>query len=987
MKSKQTLFLTAALAAAALAMSAPAAPLFSDDFNDATVSAGKWTVFNGHYIGNDDVGEPWATNDFRVEWAYDYGALTYTFFRGNTTDTDGPQPVPPAPKTTDGSMKGVRMQVNKFNDQPSFDAVNLYAKGLNATGNFVLKFDLFVNHPSFADSGVGTTEYALMGLNFTGTNVSWTTFGTAPGFTNSPAGQNSDGFYFMTTADGGAARNQRLALGRAGGPAVDPQVVTDVYPDISGQPVFPDRDGGGVADNLLQFSDYSPFKQRLFNTPESEFRGIAGKRWIEVELVQYDGMITWKMDGLTVARFTNSTPYTAGTVMIGYMDIFSSITGPGQDEKDQQWVLFDNLTVEPVRTVTVTTADNGSTPGDGQTSLLEALTDLQDNDVINFNIPSTGGRAVVIPTPQDGYPLIERHNVTLAGYTQPGSGPNTNAPSAGNNAVIKVYLDSSEGPGQRTVLDFPGFGLSESAILGVRNGRNFEASGLGFLSRFTAGNDEDAVIYCFAFVSDSRDAHLWGNRFGIVGTADIPITDPVFPVVNGHFVAGGRSAVASFADGDLFSSGLIFGVDGDWYGDAGEANVAVGMGLAVHLQTPDVRVSGNYINVFPDGSFFHPDAVSFYDDKGDIEAIENGKGDNMLIGTDGDRVSDFLEGNHIGPVRYPTFTEFWRPATNIIHAGNSVGIGPTGVTYTNSAALVQVRRDSWIRIGSDLNGDPTVPGADQEAIVAADRLEANRIHNLSGPLINFHGSNNDLDGEGNRTLAARIAVRGNEMVNNFGSFPISVGQNVEFATFFAPLLTDAENDNQPVLSTNSTVTILEGVIPAFLDTAGVTETRLEVYRADPLGRSMAGGDYPGGWLQGEEFLAYYFVDGGDDSNPEPLKFSFDVTGLNLTQADLEGLTVVAAYYVPTPWGLPPIVRTSRFSATLGEPSTSTPSSLAVARSGNNLVFTVTGGAGPFQLQSRPDVAMGQWNNVGDAGPGPFNVPAPAVPTFYRVAGQ
>lgn len=259
MKSSRALILAAVLAAPVLAMTAPAAPLFSDDFNDATVSTGKWTVLNGHFTGDDPAGVPYATNDFRVEWAYDYSALTSVFFQSGA-DPGTPLPIPLAPKTGDGSKKGVRLQVNKFNDQPSFDAVNLYAKGLNATGNFVMKFDMFLNHPGFADLGENTTEYAMMGLNFTGTNLNWTTFDTVPGFTNSPAGQNSDGFYFMTTGDGGAARNQRLALGRAGGPALDPQVITDVYPDISAQPVFPDRDGGGVADNLLQLQDYSPFK-------------------------------------------------------------------------------------------------------------------------------------------------------------------------------------------------------------------------------------------------------------------------------------------------------------------------------------------------------------------------------------------------------------------------------------------------------------------------------------------------------------------------------------------------------------------------------------------------------------------------------------------------------------------------------------------------------------------------------------------------------
>lgn len=994
MKYPNALRFLAALTVPALSTAVAAAPLFSDDFNDPVVSATKWNVFNGHLVGNDGNGDPYAPDDFRVEWGYDYSQLTYIFYQDGA-DPGTTLPVPPAPKTRDGSMKGVRLQVNKFNDQPSVDAVNLYAKDLTAAGDFVLRFDLFLNHPSWIDSGVGTTEYALFGLNFAGTNVNWTTFGTAPGFLDSPAGQNSDGFYFMTTGDGGAGRNQRLAVGRAGGPAIDPQVNSTIYPDISAQPVFPDRDGDGTADNLLRFNDYQPFKKRLFNTPRSEFAGVAGKRWIEVELVQYAGVITWKMDGLIVARFTNSTPYTAGTVMIGYMDIFSSITGPGQEERDQQWVLFDNLTVEPIRTVTVTTANNSSTAGDGQTSLLEALTDLQDNDVIKFNIPSPGTSAVVISTPQEGYPLIEKQYVTLDGYSQPGASPNNAAPPEDNNAVLRIYLDSSTGPGQRTVLDFPGFGQSESAILGVRNARGFSASGLGFLSRFTAGNDEDADIYAIALVSDSPGAHLWGNRFGFYRQGELIVPNPDLPVrYGGYALLGGRSAVANFRDTatvpgtTLYASPLTIGVDGDGYGDVGEGNIAVGMGLAIHLQTPDTRLSGNRINVFPDGSLFDPELAPAYADKGDIEAVENGEGHNMLIGTDGDRVSDALEGNFYGPVRYVTFNEFWRTATNITVAGNAFGIGPKGAPYTNTAALVQIRSDSWIRIGSDFNGDPTV--AADAAIVASDLLEANRIYNLAGPLINFHGSNNNLDGDGNRTRAARVALRGNVMVNNIGSFPISPGQNVDFPTFFAPLLADADNDHKPVLDTNSSPTTLIGRIPAYLDTPGVTEVRLEIYKADPIGRAQVSPDYPGGWLQGKEFLAYYFVDGGDDADPEPLKFRFDLTALNLTEADLAGLTVVAAYYVPSPWGLPPIVRTSLFSETLGEPAASgEPPVLAVARSGNDLVFTVTVGTGPFQLQSRPEVATGAWTNVGDPFAGPsITIPVPAIgPVFYRVAGQ
>ena len=54
---------------------------------------------------------------------------------------------------------------------------------------------------------------------------------------------------------------------------------------------------------------------------------------------------------------------------------------------DESWVIFDNVRVESVRTVVVDTIDNGSTPGDGKTSLLEALLGLQENDRITFFNP------------------------------------------------------------------------------------------------------------------------------------------------------------------------------------------------------------------------------------------------------------------------------------------------------------------------------------------------------------------------------------------------------------------------------------------------------------------------------------------------------------------------------------------------------------------------------------------------------------------------
>jgi hypothetical protein len=111
-----------------------------------------------------------------------------------------------------------------------------------------------------------------------------------------------------------------------------------------------------------------------------------GKRWVQVEVSQVADVLTWKIDGRIIGRRANTSPWKSGRVMIGYMDPFAGVS----EVKGENWLLIDNLRVEPVRTVTVTTTDNGSTAGDGKTSLAEALKDLRANDRITFNIPGSG---------------------------------------------------------------------------------------------------------------------------------------------------------------------------------------------------------------------------------------------------------------------------------------------------------------------------------------------------------------------------------------------------------------------------------------------------------------------------------------------------------------------------------------------------------------------------------------------------------------------
>ena len=64
---------------------------------------------------------------------------------------------------------------------------------------------------------------------------------------------------------------------------------------------------------------------------------------MQVELSQdANNVLTWKMNGSLIAQRANTSSFTSGNIMLGYMDLFSSIASPAQDA----FILFDNVRVE-----------------------------------------------------------------------------------------------------------------------------------------------------------------------------------------------------------------------------------------------------------------------------------------------------------------------------------------------------------------------------------------------------------------------------------------------------------------------------------------------------------------------------------------------------------------------------------------------------------------------------------------------------------------
>lgn len=315
---------TAASLPAFLMVSSNSFPvLFSDNF-DADTSA-NWNFFWG---ADDNL------PDYTTNWAFNYGVIPYTY-NGIT------YLIPPAPNSTNGTTSGVKFTVNNINGSDA--GVNIYPKGQSFSGNFALKFDMWLNYPGGAEgSGAsGTTQYAIFGLDFLGTEVNW-------GATNPPS---TDGIWFGNDGDGGAVRDYRAYLGNRSG----------VETELIGQ----------AASGLSQSNHTAAIYTTLFPSPPSETVGTPGKTWAAVEIDQTNNNLIWKINGTAIAQRTNTSGFTSGNVMLGLMDVFPSIANPAVD----CYVIYDNVRVEnlgaaPVVAPTITSNPQGASVNPGRNASL-----------------------------------------------------------------------------------------------------------------------------------------------------------------------------------------------------------------------------------------------------------------------------------------------------------------------------------------------------------------------------------------------------------------------------------------------------------------------------------------------------------------------------------------------------------------------------------------------------------------------------------------
>lgn len=300
--SNSTIAITSSVASVSVLMDQPMQTVFSETFDSPSAST-NWNVFDGS--GN-------SISDYTVTWAYDYSSYFSTYNGIN---------IPPAPATTNGTTKGVRLTVNNNDATGATAGVSLYPKNAGFSNTFTLKFDMWINYPGGpgGSGSTGSTEYSTFGINHTGTRVNWDSSTVNP----------SDGLWFAVDGEGGdsAAKDYRAYEGSA---SARPTLLTFAASGFS-------VSGAASANNT------DPYFQNHFPSPQYETAGSPGKHWVQVEVSQdTNNIITWRMNGNLIAQRVNTSPFTNGTVMIGYTDTFSSIASPAADA----FVLFDNVRVE-----------------------------------------------------------------------------------------------------------------------------------------------------------------------------------------------------------------------------------------------------------------------------------------------------------------------------------------------------------------------------------------------------------------------------------------------------------------------------------------------------------------------------------------------------------------------------------------------------------------------------------------------------------------
>jgi len=592
-------------------------------------------------------------------------------------------------------------------------------------------------------------------------------------------------------------------------------------------------------------------------------------------------------------------------------------------------------------TFTVTTsASNGA--GSFSQAIRDADASADAVNTIRFNIPGAGPH--YIPPPVGGFPLVTKDNLTIDGYSQPGSSVNTRPISQTNNAVIKIVLDARAPNANFRPMEYVYFGSTvvsdpvidnsvmygdgvnrerggydpgEVAILGIYRATNVTIKGLAFLSdglgadyAIAVAQDyglDTAVKDRFAYDNgSSRGFHLSGCWIGYD------------PVTGAEHLSG--AALAAFRHRDKGTGGtrpelpnlenFSIGVKPKSTNPRAQFNVIGALDLVIGAEGMRCQISGNQ---------FLGAAGLEIGRYGDTQVPS------IVYGTDGDGVNDAEEGN-----LFPASAITPYNTGDKVHqiAGNIFGLARDGSRPNVGAGGFAV--DSFgfdqrtkVRFGSNFDG-------------LNDALEANTLYDTLGIAANANAPDSN----------AWILVRGNVLVNNA---VLPLDETIGLNLYNKFIDTAGANPITPVISAATTAS-LTGTCG--LPLAGVAQVVVDVYVADPEGDAVS-------TPQGKTYLGSFADNSAADANPAVGAFNFNIASLGINSGTK--LTIAASYLK----------------------ADSAPTIASIARSSGNTTLTFSGGTGPYDIL-RSSTVGGSYTSFTTAAASPVVFSDSAGISFYRV---
>jgi hypothetical protein len=264
--------------------------LFSDAFETVDSST--------NYLQLDAARE--GVPDSTVVYAFDYSTVG----------------VPAAPGSA--TTLGLLLSANKNDATGRSAAVNLFPTNIMVSGDYALRFNAYLTWSPLLARG----EDLLAGINHSGTQTNWIkgSFGVE---------LYGDGQYvYMNSYPQPGVETVQLSGAETSTNApipLDARFIESVTAVLNNPPYGAP---GGLA-GAISCSTNSP-----------------SKTWVDCELSQVGGVVTFRVNGWPALTYTNTSAFTNGYVMIGYMDRFDSTS-----TLDNNFGLIDNLRIVDLTTV------------------------------------------------------------------------------------------------------------------------------------------------------------------------------------------------------------------------------------------------------------------------------------------------------------------------------------------------------------------------------------------------------------------------------------------------------------------------------------------------------------------------------------------------------------------------------------------------------------------------------------------------------------